>query len=286
MDPLANAYLKIVNESVAELQSSGTVKTDLKIGQSFGHDDKNATTFQKNTGPEDSEGTEDVENPKEAEGHLTASKQNDGTPKKLNDSVNPFDTLFNKIISEEGIMDFSTDTENPEDSTFEPSESEESDEFGETEGEESEESEDQVSFTLDREVAEALYSVLGDILGGESEEEYEGEESEGEEDENAFGDSEEGEEEESQSGAMPFGEATDMSELSTEKGKTLIGKKKMTVQGAVPVTKKKAVTPSTGKGFSGKLTAHSTSGAISKLQSKKQLVGSVDKVGKSHFDQD
>jgi hypothetical protein len=285
MDPLANAYLKIVNESVAELQNSGVVKTDLKINSTFGHNEneKNAKNFFKNSGPEDSEGTEDVENPKEAEAHLTASCENDGTPKKLNDSVNPFDVLFNKIISEEGIMDFSTDTENPEDSTFEPTENEETDEFGETEEGEGEEEEDQVSFTLDRETAEKLYSVLGEVLGMEEESE---EEESSEEEGDDFGSEEMGEEEGSQEGAMPFGEATDMSELSTEKGKTLIGKKKIVVQGAVPVTKKKAVTPSTGKGFSGKLTAHSTSGAVTKLQSKKQLVGAIDKVGKSHFDQD
>jgi hypothetical protein len=298
MDPLANAYLKIVNESVADLQNTGVAKTDLKIGAAFGHEDKNAKTFLKKSGPEDSEGSEDVENPKEAEAHLTASKVNDGTPKKLdNSSRNPFDSLYNKIISEEGIMDFSTDTENPEDSTFEPSEDENYDEFGE--GEESEEGEegeeesgDEVSFTLDRETAEKLYDVLGSILGGGSEEgeEEEGEgEEEGEEGGFEFGGSEEGEEEEegedesSQEGALPFGEATDIKELSSEKGKTLLKKSNYSVKGAVPVSKKKAVTPATGKGFDGKLKAHSTSGAISKLQSKKQDVGGV-KTGKFLFD--
>lgn len=295
MDPLANAYLKIVNESVKELETTGTVKTDLQINKgAFGHADDKAKKFFSNSGPEDSEGTEDVEDPKEADAHLTASKQNDGTPKKLdNSSRNPFDTLYNKIISEEGIMDFSTDTENPEDSSFEPSEDdglEDSDEFGEgeEEGEDEEGSEDEVTFTLDRETAEKLHAVLGEILGGEGEE-HESEESEGEEEaEHDFGGSEEGEDEEgeeesSQGGAMPFGEATELEELSPEKGKTLTKKTNISVKGAVPVTKKKAVTPTTGKGFDGKLKAHSTSGAVSKLQSKKQDVGGV-KVGKTIFD--
>jgi hypothetical protein len=293
MDPLANAYLKIVNESVKDLETTGTVKSDLKINTgAFGHDDKNAKTFFKKTGPEDSEGSEDVEDPKEADAHLTAGKQNDGTPRKLtNDSKNPFDALYNKIISEEGIMDFSTDTENPEDSSFEPSEDEgheDYDEFGEEEGEEGEEgSEDEVTFTLDRETAEKLHAILGEVLGGEGEE-HESEESEGEEEgEHDFGGSEEGEEEgeeeSSQEGAKPFGEATELEELSAEKGKTLTKKSNYSVKGAVPVTKKKAVTPATGKGFDGKLKPHSTSGAVSKLQSKKQDVGGV-KTGKFLFD--
>jgi hypothetical protein len=293
MDPLANAYLKIVNESVTELETTGTVKTDLQINKgAYGHTDDKAKKFFSNSGPEDSEGSEDVEDPKEADAHLTASAHNDGTPKKLdNSSRNPFDTLYNKIISEEGIMDFSTDSENPEDSTFEPSENEESDEFGESEIDEEgeEDSDGDVSFTLDRETAEKLHAALGAILSVEDEDE-EGEEGEGDEEEeadesdDAFGESEEeGEEESSQNGAMPFGESTDLEELSPEKGKTLTKKSNNTVKGAVPVSKKKAVTPATGKGFDGKLKPHSTSGAVSKLQSKKQDVGGV-KTGKFLFD--
>lgn len=292
MDPLANAYLKIVNESVKDLETTGTVKTDLKINDgAFGHDDKNAKTFFKKSGPEDSEGTEDVENPKEADPHLTASKQNDGTPRKLtNDSKNPFDALYNKIISEEGIMDFSTDSDNPEDSSFEPSEdegNEDYDEFGEGDHEGEEGEEDEVTFTLDRETAQKLIDVLQTAIGGGEEgEEDEGEEGEeGEDSEHDFGGSEEGEEDEesSQEGAKPFGEATELQELSPEKGRSLIKKSNYSVKGAVPVTKKKAVTPSTGKGFDGKLKPHSTSGAVSKLQSKKQDVGGV-KTGKFLFD--
>jgi hypothetical protein len=291
MDPLANAYLKIVNESVAELQNTGVAKTDLTINSTFGHkeNEKNVHNFFKNSGPEESEGAEDVEAPKEADARLSAGKENDGTPKKLdNCSKNPFDSLYNKIISEEGIMDFSTDTENPENSSFEPSEGEDYSEFGEDEegSEQSEEGEeDEVTFTLDRETAEKLHSVLGAILGGEENESEESEEEEGAEHEEGgseFGE-EEDDEESSQNGALPFGEATDLTELSPEKGRTLIKKGSYTVKGAVPVTKKKAQTPATGKGFDGKLKAHPTSGAVSKLQSKKQDVGGV-KTGKFLFD--
>ena len=289
MDPLANAYLKVITESSDDLTSKDQKVNGYspKIGQAFG-DDKNAKKIQAKTGPEDSEGTEDVEDPKEADSRLSAGKENDGTPRKLNDSKNPFDALYNKIISEEGIMDFSTDAENPEDSSFEPNEDEdheESDEFGEgEEGEEGEE--DEVSFTLPRELAERLHEVLGSVLGGgeDEEESEEGEDQEfgGEEGEGEFGGGED-EEESSQEGAKPFGEATELEELSPEKGKTLTKKSNYSVKGAVPVTKKKAVTPATGKGFDGKLKPHTTSGAVSKLQSKKQDTGGV-KTGKFLFD--
>jgi hypothetical protein len=293
MDPLANAYLKVITESSDELTSKNQKVNGYspRIGQAFGHDDKNAKTFIKKSGPEDSEGTEDVEDPKEADSRLSAGKENDGTPRKLNDSKNPFDALYNRIISEEGIMDFSTDAKNPEDSSFEPSEDEgheDDSEFGEgDEDEDMGEDEDEVSFTLPRELAEKLHEVLGAVLGGEEgeeeseegeDEDFGGEEGEGEEP--AFG---EEEEESSQEGAKPFGEATELETLSPEKGKTLTKKSNYSLKGAVPVTKKKAVTPATGKGFDGKLKPHQTSGAVSKLQSKKQDTGGV-KTGKFLFD--
>jgi hypothetical protein len=296
MDPLAKAYLKVITESSDELQKGQDVKGYTpKEGEAFG-DDTNAKKLQPKSGPE-SKGTEDVENPEENK-ELSVDGENDGKVKPLGknyaESKNPFDMLFNKIISEEGeMMDFSTG-ESPEDSTFEPSmEREESDEFG-LEDEEGNEGEE-ITITLNKELAQQLHDILSQVLTEGEHEEGESEEEESSEHEmggEEFGEEgEEGEEESFEGGAKPFGEATEMQELGTPITDTeklahgLHSKGSYTVKGAVPVTKKTAQTPATGKGHDGKLKAHSTSGGISKLQSKKQDVGGV-KVGKTLFDND
>jgi len=293
MDPLAKAYLKVITESSDELQKGQDVKGYTpKEGEAFG-DDTNAKKLQPKSGP-DSKGTEDVEDPEKADANLSVGTETDGKVKPLGgnyaESKNPFDILFNRIISEEGeMMDFST-AESPEDSTFEPSmEREESDEFG-SEDEDCEVGEE-VTININKELAQQLHDILSQVLTEDESEEGFGEE--GGEEEESFGQESEGEgEEESfEGGAKPFGEATEMQDLGTalqdedKLSHGLNSKGNYTVKGAVPVTKKSAQTPATGKGHDGKLKAHSTSGGISKLQSKKQDVGGV-KVGKTLFDND
>ncbi len=289
MDPLANAYLKVISESHNELQSKDQkVKGETsKIGQAFG-DDTNAKKIQPKSGP-DAKGAETPEAPQEAKGHLSASSETDGKVKQL--QKNSFDALFDKILSEErGMMDFST-AESPEDSTFEPSfgnDQEESDEFGESEDEEGSE---EVTITLDRDLAEKLVEVLNSVLGEGENEEGESEEGETEED-NYSGEESEGGEESSQAGALPFKEAVE----AEEKGHALVDQEKLnhglnskgnyTVKGAVPVTKKSAQTPSTGKGHDGKLKPHSPDSAVSHLTSKGSVDTKLVKVGKTIFDND
>jgi hypothetical protein len=295
MDPLAKAYLKVITES-DDLQNTKSQKVEGSSqaeGEIFG-DKKNdiVKKVQKGTGPE-AEGAETLEKAEEADCNLSVGGDNDGKvkkfPSKYEESSNPFDNLFNKLISEEGeMMDFSTGGDDkPEDSTFEPSfgNEEESDEFGEDEDEEG----DEVTFTLDRETAKKLHEVLSGVLD-EAGEEDEGEDYEGGEESDEFGEDED-EEESSAEGAKPFGEAVE----AEEEGHALVDAEKLshgltkkgsyTVKGAVPVTKKTAQTPATGKGHDGKLKPHSTESGVSALQSKQQNVGGV-KVGKTLFDND
>lgn len=287
MDPLTKAYLKIITES-EDLQKGQDVKGETsQTGKVFGNaeSEKNKAP-QKKTGPECAD---DVESPEEAPDHLTQSAKTDGKPQKNSvsyENKNPFDLLYNKILSEEGEeMSFSTGS-TPEDSSFEVAEpfgsesSEDSDEFGEDE----EGEEETVTLSLDKETARKLLEVLQGVLA--EDEEHEGEESEGEEEaEHAFGGSEE--DEESSEDENPFKEAVDMQELAGAEGLSLTDKSKKEVKGAVPTTKKAAQTPSTGKGHDGVAKAHSTEGGVSKHTGKaSNKVGSVDKVGKTLFDQE
>lgn len=329
MDPISKIYLnKVLNESSQEdLQDTKdqAVKGYApKVGAAFG-DPKSDTTVKKiqpKTGPE-ADGAKTLETAKEADSDLSVGGENDGEPKELGgnnyqESTNPFDRLFNKILSEEGeMMDFAT-SENPEDSTFEPSfddEGGDGEEFGDDE-DGSDDDSDEVTFTLDRETAKKLHEALSNVL------EEEGEESEEEEDEDeSFGGGEEEEGEESSAeGAKPFGESYEMMKKCKECGKKFSGKRKMcskcmnveegtemeewgtplvdvdkleagqneksvfTVKGATPVSKKKAQTPSTGKGHDGKLKPHSTEGGVSKLTSKGSYDAGGVKVGKFLFD--
>jgi hypothetical protein len=290
MDPLTKAYLKIITES-EDLQKGQKVEGETsQTGKVFGNaeSEKNKAP-QKKTGPEAVDG--DIEDPEESPKHLTQSAETSGEPKpnKVSyEAKNPFDALYNKILSEEGEqLSFST-AKNPEDSSFgiaEPfggeSSEEVSDEFGE-EDEESEEGEE-VTFSLPRDLAEKLHEVLMSVLSNEEEGE-EGEDFGSEED---FGGSEEGESEESEESENPFKEATDMQELASAQGLSLTDKSKKEVKGAVPVTKKAAQTPATGKGHDGALKACSTETGVSKHTAKgSNKVGSVDKVDKSLFEQD
>lgn len=295
MDPLAKAYLKVITESSDDLQSKDQKVKGYtpKEGEAFG-DDTNAKKVQPKSGP-DAKGAETPESPQEAKGNLSVGKETNGEPKKFDknyaESKNPFDVLFNKILSEEGeMMDFAT-SPNPADSTFEPSlegDSEEMEnEFGEDEGEG-----EQVTLTLDKELAEKLVDALQAVLASEEGEEGEEEGEFGSSEEGSEEGSEENEEDSSQGGALPFGEAVEAEEV----GHALVDQEKLqhgltakgsyTVKGAVPVTKKSAQTPATGKGHDGKLKPHSPEGAVSKLTSKGNVDVKTVKVGKTIFDND
>jgi hypothetical protein len=282
MDPISKAYMSMLEESD---KSSGIVaSTKSQVGKIFGSEsnlpDSDCTTDNV-----------DLETPEEAPAELT-SKGADGTPEKLmkktkNESLNPFDALYNRVLNEEGEFDFSTETEN---------ELEPSDEFGsegedgseEGESEEGEDESDEVSITLDRETAQKLVDLLTSVLG---EGEGEGEEEEDQTEDEMFGGSDEDSMEDldgSSEEEDPFKESVDSEELGhaivkdLDKGH-LTSKKNKVVKGAVPVSKKSA-TSSAIKGADGKIEKHSTDSAISKLTGKNNNVGGV-KVGKGLFDQ-
>ena len=292
MDPITQAYLKVITESSDDLQNKDqkVAGSNLKVGAAFGNSESDSLSkkFISKSGP-DAKGAETLETATEADSDLSVGKAVDGKSKPLAtkyESKNPFDVLFNKIISEEGeMMDFST---TPENSTFEPSmgESDESDEFGETEGES-----ETVTFELDKDVAQKLIEVLSAALGeGEDGEEGEGEEGAEDGESNEFGFGGEDEEESHEGGAKPFGEAVESEDCGTplvdgerlSHGLNKKGSDKL--KSAVPVTKKSAQTPATGKGHDGKLKAHSTEGGVSKLTGKDNKVGGVT-VGKTIYDQ-
>jgi hypothetical protein len=276
MDPITKAYLTMLEESD---KSSGIVgSTKSQVGKIFGDEtslpDSDCTTDNV-----------DLETPEEAPAELT-SKGATGEPKPMkktkNESLNPFDALYNRVLNEEGEFNFSTE----EDNSLEPS-----DEGGEEEsefemGEESDESEesDEVTLTIDRETAQKLVDILTSVLGeGEEEEQTEDEMFDDSDSESEVEDLESSDEDED-----PFKESVDAEELGhallkdLDKGH-LTGKKTKEVKGAVPVSKKSAQS-STIKGADGKIEKHSTEGAISKLTGKNNNVGGV-KVGKGLFDQ-
>lgn len=283
MDPLTKAYMTIIEEG--KKAPDNTLKSTKKqVGKPFG-------------GPElktqdDSTNKLRSQKPKEAPSNLTTkgSKGDIKTLKNMKnprESTNPFDLIYNKIINEEENFNFSTQDNSlnlEPDSNFGDSTSED-DEFDDTE----DESSDEITITLDKELATKLIDILKVALG----EEDESEEDESEEDESEEGESEEGESEEGES-EEDFGnqykEAVDAEELGhalvdSEKLSSGLTGKNNVVSGAVPVTKKSAQTPTTGKGADGKISQHSTDSGVSKLTSKKNDVGAV-KVGKTLFNND
>ena len=278
MDPITKAYLTMLEESD---KSSGIVgSTKSQVGKIFGDEtslpDSDCTTDNV-----------DLETPEEAPAELT-SKGATGEPKPMkktkNESLNPFDALYNRVLNEEGEFDFST-----EDNSLEPSDEGVGGESDSEMGEESDESEesDEVTLTIDRETAQKLVDILTSVLGegeqGEEEEQTEDEMFDDSDSESGVEDLESSNEDED-----PFKESVDAEELGhalvkdLDKGH-LTGKKTKEVKGAVPVSKKSAQS-STIKGADGKIEKHSTEGAISKLTGKNNNVGGV-KVGKGLFDQ-
>lgn len=277
MDPISKAYMSMLEE---KCESSGIVaSTKSQVGKIFGSenslDDSDCTTDNV-----------DLETPEEAPSNLT-SKGANGNPQKLmknkqkNESLNPFDALYNRVLNEDGEFDFSTETDN---------ELESSDEFGgedDSESEDGEEESDEVTITLDRETAQKLVDLLTTVLG-----EGEGEEEEDQTEDEMFGGSDDDSMEDldgsSEEDEDPFKESVDSEELGhaivkdLDKGH-LKNKKSNVLKGAVPVSKKSSSSSSI-KGADGKIEKHSTDSAISKLTGKNNNVGGV-KVGKGLFDQ-
>jgi hypothetical protein len=271
-DPLANAYLKILEEGVpsSEVKGTTTKPSDAPYG------DKKNNIVKKvspKSATENADGEmDDVE---EAPAELT-THGSDGEAKKLKgESNNPFDALFNKILEEEEAFNFST-----EDNSLEPDSSFDvnldDDGLSEFDDETEENETEEVTLTLSRELAEKLHEVLMGVLEN-SEEETEETDEMGDE----MSETEETDEiKEEAVEAEIVGHAL----VDTEKlNKGMNNPSNKVVSGAVPVTNKTAESPQTGKGCDGELKAHSTEPAVKKLQSKKQDVGGVN-VGKTMFD--
>lgn len=274
-DPLANAYLKVLEEGVpsSEVKGTTTKPSDAPFG------DKKSNIVKKVAPKSATENADsEMEDVEEAPAEL---QQKDGGAKKLKgESNNPFDVLYNKILEEEEAFNFSTEDNSLQpDSSFDMNSSEDEDlqEFDD----ETEEEGEEVTITLNRELAEKLHEVLSSILSSEETEE--------ESEEGEFGEDEEGTEEIEAEETEEVKEAVEAEVLGhaivdCEKlNKGLNNPSNDEVKGAVPVTKKNAESPSVGKGSDGQLKQHSTDAAVSKLQSKKQDVGGV-KVGKTLFD--
>ena len=297
LDPLTSAYLKVIEENA----SNGAVEASKKqVGKTFG-DSANDSKVKPSASFDNLKNAK-IEKPTEAPAELTTDGS-ESEPKELKkgeklslkgESKNPFDVLFNKIISEDSF-DFSTDEDNaikpethfggPEGIGYSPeeNESEEEEGFGEEEGEE--------------ESVEELFSQLKDLVSKIGTHLGVSEEGEEEEEEDAFGEeedeegfpedsresSEEEEEEEEEEDENLNQEAVEIEELSNEKGLSLTAKSAHTVKGAVPVTKKSA-TNVKGKKVTGKPEEFKNEGGVSSLQAKNNKVPAVS-TGKYLFDQ-
>ncbi len=277
-DPLANAYLKVIEE---ETSSGIADETKKQVGKTFGNaeSDKNAKDVEPDSATENAD--KDMEKAKEDKEHSVEGT--DGEAKKLEKSSfnNPFDLLYNKILKEEEAFNFSTgDNSLQPDSSFDMNSTE--DDGLEEFDDETEEGGEEVTLTINREVAQQLHDLLSNVLSSEEGEE-EGEEEMGEEGEEGMDEVEMGEEEEVKQEAVEA-EVVGHALVDVEKlNKGMNNPSNKVVKGAVPVTNKTAETPNTGKDTDGELKQHSTEPAVKKLQSKKQDVGGVH-VGKTLFD--
>lgn len=287
IDPLTQKYLEVLNEG----QDKGIVKTTLKTGSPAFGDLKTANDPEENVTlkkPVDGEHNSDDDN-----GEVEKCKTH--TNMKENKQLNPFESLYNKIISEDSFgwsMEKDEDEEDTEDSEdLELSDETESDEteFDETddEGESGE-----VSFTLDKETAQKLIDVLQAAIGGgeleDEEESGEDEESYDEDEEDIFAsDEDEGEEDEDE-------ETLTKEEVDAEiVGHSLVDQEKLlkglnnpkngVVKGSLSAKKKKANVPLTGKGFKGELSKHKESAGKS-LQGKNNNVNAVNAKNKTLID--
>ena len=300
LDPLTSAYLKVINENASNGKVEGQ---SLKVGAAFGDssNEKNVKSFQKDTGTDKVKG--EIENPEEAPAELTTAGS-ESEPKEvkkgekltLKDSKNPFDALYNKIISEDAF-DFST-----EDNTLTPdsdfggpegigsSHEEEGHEMGDEDEDYGDEEESEEG---EHEDLESLVSQLKELVGKlESHLEGHMEHEEGEEGDE-LGEDEEGYDEEEEDGESfpPHSdeeevneESVEIEELSNEKGLSLTNKPSHTVKGAVPVKKKKASVVK-GPKVTGKPEEFKNEAGVSSLQAKSSIDAKGVKVGKFAVDQ-
>jgi hypothetical protein len=293
MDPISKAYMSIINESVP----SSEVKTDLKVGAAFGDKDneKNVTSFIKGSGPDKVDGVEKAE---EAPDELTSDV--DSSLKKLSgvkEAKNPFDVLFNKIVSEE-TFNFSTAKDNEidttdafddsslgDDSEYDSEDESDVDEF--LDNEDDDNSENEVTLTIDKDMAEKLIEILQTAIGEEEGED--GEEEEAGDEYEDEGEEETGDEDEDEDEDGAFKESfalDDAEKINVNKAvNELTNPKNHTVNSTLKAKSKKAETPAVGKKSDGKLTPHSTKKGVSKLQNKKSEVPENSaKKGKMLFD--
>lgn len=235
MDPLAKAYLKVIEEET----SSGVVDaTKTQVGKVFGDKESEKKAHQTKPSSSTENVDSELEDAEEAPSELTSDGAT-GELKKVKvsqESSNPFDILYNKVINEE-MFDFST-----EDNTLEPSTEESEDFGGEMEDEMGEDSEDEsegedVTITLSRDLAEKLHEVLMSVLNAEDESEDEMEDIEDFEDESEDESEDETEEVEEAVEAEIEGHAL-VDQEKLEKG--MNKHSNFEVKGAVPVSKKKA----------------------------------------------
>lgn len=287
MDPLTQAYMQIINE-----EADCKVKTNLKVGAAFGHseNEKNASNFIKDSGPEDVEELEDAEEaPKELTSDVDSALKKAPTFKE---ATNPFDALFNKIVSEE-TFNFSTDEENEiepsnafEDTTMGLGDEEAEEDLAEFDDSE-EESGEEVTLTLDKDLASKLIEVLQAALGEEESEEGEEEEEMPEDSSEMEEGEEESEEEEEDETLSKESFALDEADkVNVDSAvKKLTSPKSHKVEGTLSKVKgKSASIPATGKGSNKPMKSHNTKPAVSKLTKKKQDVeGSSIKKGDEYF---
>jgi hypothetical protein len=291
-DPLTSAYLKVINENA----SNGKVDSSLKEGEPYGDaaNKKNVENFYKDSG--DAKVAKDIKKPEEAPAELSEDPENepkelkDGKKLTLKDSLNPFDALYNKIISEDSFSFDSEEGVEPEDNFGGPegigmgheSDDEEMGEYDDVEDHVEEEHED----------LESLVSQLKELVGKlESHLEGHVEHEEGEEfPEDSREESEEEAEEEDEDLSEEAVEAEVLGHALVDQEKLEAGQTKksvFTVKGAVPVKsngKKAAVVA--GKKVNGKPEDFENKEGISKLQNKKDAfnVGGV-KAGEYLFKQ-
>ena len=307
LDPLTSAYLKVINENASNGKVEGTtvVPSDAPYADKAGA--KNVKP--KNDGLENAE--KDLEKTEEAPAELQGN--GDGAlPKEVKDgesltlkkvakeSKNPFDALYNKIISEDSF-DFSSeegveagdDFGGPEGIGSHGIDEDDEDEMDGDEDEDMLEGDEDEESEEEHEDLESLVSQLKDLvakieshLGHDEEGEDEGyefpedsREGEEDEDEDIFGD--EGEDENLSE------ESVDIEEFSDSHGLELTNKAKYKVDGLKDITikKKKGSTPK-GKKPTGRPENFENESGVSKLQNKKDAlnVGGV-KVGSSIFNQ-
>jgi hypothetical protein len=300
-DPLTTAYLKVLNENASNGKVEGQ---SLEVGEPFGHSEnkKNTETFYKDSGEEKVK--KDVKKPTKAPAELSEEPENEPKEFKaaekltLKDSRNPFDALFNKIISEDSFDFSSHDGVEPEDnfggpeglgvhSTHDEDEDEEElsddEQFGDDDDSEDYEEDEHEDLGL-------LVSQLKELVGKiESHLEAHAEHEEGEEGEDEFpedsredyGDEDEDEDEVSEEAvdAEVLGyPLVDQERLEKSHSK----KANWNVKGAVPKTGTKAEVVK-GKKVNGKPEDFKNAEGISKLQSK-QFDAKGVKVGKFLFD--